>query len=89
MVTLVFSGFFLLSVFGFLAIAYDKAQAIKRKWRVSEVFFFCLSACGGAFGVWLGMKMFRHKTMHLSFRIGIPILLAWNLFALYFVWETF
>ena len=44
---------------------------------------------GGSIGAWLGMKVWHHKTLHKSFRFGIPIiflcqvLLALGLF-LYF-----
>jgi uncharacterized membrane protein YsdA (DUF1294 family) len=29
---------------------------------------------GGAVGTTLGMQLFRHKTKHLSFKIGFPLL---------------
>jgi uncharacterized membrane protein YsdA (DUF1294 family) len=77
----------ILNGFGFLLMGWDKAQAMKRKWRVRESAFFLLSFFGGATGVWMGMKAFRHKTLHRSFRIGVPVLFAWNLFFLYVLWE--
>jgi uncharacterized membrane protein YsdA (DUF1294 family) len=77
----------ILNGFGFLLMGWDKAQAMKRKWRVRESVFFLLSFFGGAVGVWMGMKAFRHKTLHRSFRIGVPLFVAWNLFFLYVLWE--
>ena len=57
--------------------------------RVPEKTLFLLSALGGSVGALLGMRVWHHKTLHKSFRFGIPIiflcqvLLALGLF-LYF-----
>ncbi|PMB03900.1 hypothetical protein CEN49_22035 [Fischerella thermalis CCMEE 5273] len=61
-------------VYGFLVTGYDKRQAIKGGWRVSERHLFTVAMVGGGFGVWAGMRHFRHKTTHPAFRMGIPIL---------------
>lgn len=34
-----------------------------------------LAAAGGSVGALLGMQMFRHKTRHLQFTIGVPLIL--------------
>ena len=34
-----------------------------------------LSAIGGSVGALLGMRVFHHKTLHRSFRIGVPVIL--------------
>ena len=36
---------------------------------------FLLSAIGGSVGALLGMRVFHHKTLHRSFRIGVPVIL--------------
>lgn len=66
----------------------DRAAAGKRpRRRVPERTLFLIAALGGSVGVLLGMYLFRHKTKHLSFVLGIPailaaqLLLAWLLFA--------
>ena len=43
--------------------------------RVPERTLFLLAAAGGSVGALLGMKVFHHKTLHRSFRIGIPLIL--------------
>lgn len=53
----------------------DKQKAIKGSWRVSERKFFFLAISGGTIGIILGMKIFRHKTKHNSFKLGMPIIL--------------
>ena len=50
-----------------------KNEAVR---RVPEKTLFLLSALGGSVGALLGMKVFHHKTLHNSFRFGIPAILA-------------
>ena len=69
----------LLNFGGYLAIWYDKRKSVKGQWRVSEAKFFTLALIGGALGIYYGMKTFRHKTQHLSFKYGIPILIGVNI----------
>ena len=44
--------------------------------RVPEKTLFLLSALGGSVGALLGMRVWHHKTLHKSFRFGIPAILA-------------
>jgi uncharacterized membrane protein YsdA (DUF1294 family) len=43
--------------------------------RVPERTLFLLAAIGGSIGALLGMRVWHHKTLHRSFRIGIPAIL--------------
>ena len=43
--------------------------------RVPEKTLFLLSALGGSVGALLGMRVWHHKTLHRSFRVGIPLIL--------------
>lgn len=52
----------------------DKRRAIKGSWRIPEAMFFLVAVLGGSPGVMLGMKLFRHKTLHTSFTVGMPII---------------
>ena len=54
----------------------DKRRAIKRKWRISEHTLILTSILGGSIGSLIGMYTFRHKTKHLKFKLGIPIILT-------------
>lgn len=70
------SGYLLLiNLDGFLLMASDKSRAKKQKRRVPEAAFFTVAILGGALGVLLGMKLCRHKTLHTSFTVGIPLIL--------------
>ena len=53
----------------------DKKKAIKREWRISEKALFISAICFGAYGAWIGMNCFHHKTKHLKFRVFIPLLI--------------
>ncbi len=64
------------NLIGFAAMGMDKHRAKKRKWRIPEVRLFLFAAIGGSLGSWLGMYVFRHKTRHWYFVVGIPVILA-------------
>lgn len=59
-----------------LALMYtDKRRAKKHLWRISERTLFLCSILGGSIGTWAGMYLFRHKTRHWYFVIGMPLIL--------------
>lgn len=64
------------SLFGFILMGADKRKAVQHKWRIPEKSLFLIALTGGSVGVLLGMWVFRHKTKHLSFSIGIPMIIA-------------
>ncbi len=59
----------------FCLMGWDKYQARRGAWRISERALFLSALLGGALGALLGMQLFRHKTKHLRFVIGIPVIL--------------
>ena len=61
----------------------DKRKAKKHTWRISEKTLFLSAAAGGSVGAILGMLLFRHKTKHWTFVIGMPLILAVQLFLLW------
>ncbi len=63
----------------------DKEYAKRKQRRVAEKTFFLLSFYGGSIGMLAGMYLFRHKTKHKSFTIGIPLLLLLELGLLFFI----
>ena len=66
----------IVNVLSFLFMLTDKIKAIKGRWRISEKTLLTLCAIGGSLGGLLAMKLFRHKTLHPRFSIGIPVMLA-------------
>ncbi|MBJ6364286.1 DUF1294 domain-containing protein [Paenibacillus sp. MAHUQ-46] len=63
---------------GLLLMHADKRKARRRVRRIPEKQMFGTAAFGGAAGIWLGMRMWSHKTKHASFVIGIPLLFIVN-----------
>ena len=65
----------------FLVFGWDKFKAKYKERhenarRVPERTLFLLALLGGSLGALLGMRVWRHKTLHRSFRVGIPAILA-------------
>ena len=54
----------------------DKQKAKHGKWRISEKTLIGAALLGGSIGAILGMNIFRHKTKHPKFSIGLPLILA-------------
>ena len=70
----------LINLLTFLIFGLDKWKAKRKEKnervrRVPEKTLFLLSALGGSIGALLGMKAFHHKTLHKTFRFGIPAIL--------------
>lgn len=63
------------SVVLFIVMGADKGLAKAGKRRVPEATLFLLALIGGALGGSLGMLAFRHKTKHVKFIIGFPLIL--------------
>ena len=66
----------IVNAIGFILMLTDKLKAKKNLWRIPEATLFLVAAMGGSIGSLLGMYTFRHKTKHISFLLGIPLILA-------------
>ena len=74
-----------INIISFLIMFIDKKKAIKRKWRIKENTLFLLSYVGGSLGVLLGIYSFRHKTKHIKFTLGIPLILIVQVLLFFFI----
>lgn len=63
--------FIVMNLLSFLMMAHDKERSKNYKRRVSEFSFFVLTVLGGFSGIFIGAKVFRHKTMKHSFHLKI------------------
>lgn len=54
----------------------DKSRAVNGEWRISERALFTVAIIGGSIGTIVGTYLFRHKTRHTNFVIGIPAILV-------------
>ena len=59
----------------FTLMGIDKLKAKRGLWRIPEKTLFLTAALGGSIGGILGMRLFRHKTRHNSFKFGFPAIL--------------
>ena len=64
------------TLIAFVLMGADKWKARHDNWRVPEKTLFLSAILGGSVGALAGMYLFRHKTKHLSFTIGMPVILA-------------
>ena len=65
----------------FVLFGIDKLKAKKSSWRIPEFTLLCWAFFGGSAGAALGMKTFRHKTLHKKFSILVPLFLLMHLAA--------
>ena len=66
----------IINAVGFLLMRIDKKKAQLDRWRIRESTLMTVAILGGSAGTMLGMRLFRHKTLHLKFSIGIPVILT-------------
>lgn len=58
----------------------DKFCARRRMRRIPERVLLGFCAAGGAAAFWAGMQIFRHKTKHFRFAVGVPVMaIVWAL----------
>ncbi|KOP64970.1 hypothetical protein AMS62_06660 [Bacillus sp. FJAT-18019] len=70
----------------YLVMSDDKRRARMGRDRVPEKTLFLLAAIGGALGIWIAMYRKRHKTRHLTFKVGVPLLLIVNVALYTYFW---
>lgn len=63
-----------INIIAFIIYGIDKWKAKKNRWRIPEKTLLLLAAIGGSIGSWAGMMIWRHKTKHLKFTIGVPLI---------------
>ena len=71
---------------GFLIMGIDKLKAKKRSFRIPEATLFLVAIIGGSIGSILGMYIFRHKTRHHLFTIGMPVILVVQIIVVLFLY---
>ena len=74
-----------INVIGFALMGIDKAKARKRAWRIPEATLFLIALVGGSLGTTVGMRVFRHKTLHWYFVFGMPAILLVQILLILFV----
>ena len=65
----------LINVITFFVYGLDKLKAVNHWWRIPEWVLLGLAVAGGSIGAYLGMMIFRHKTLKPLFRFGVPVII--------------
>lgn len=65
----------LMNLVAFLSMGRDKRKAVSHRPRTPERRLLAYALLGGSAGSLLGMSVYRHKTKHLKFTLGIPVIL--------------
>lgn len=84
MIKLILLYLLIINAVGFGLMLVDKQKAKKNLWRIPESTLLTAAILGGSVGSLLGMYAVRHKTRHLKFTLGIPLILAGQIFGM--VW---
>ena len=77
--------FFIINLFAIFLMKYDKVKAINNQYRVSEKTLFLIALILGGIGIYIGMYLFRHKTKHVKFTVGIPLIIILNILTIYYL----
>lgn len=78
-----------MNALGFALMGIDKRKAKCGRWRIRERTLLCVALFGGAAGVFAGMRVFRHKTRHRAFSIGVLLMLLCQLAAAAYLLQKF
>lgn len=76
-----------MSLIAFVAMGADKLKAKQGAWRIPERVLLSLAFLLGAPGAYAGMMVFRHKTLHRRFAVGLPLLSAAQI--IFILWALF
>ena len=70
--------FLIISIVAIIVCIYDKKVSKKNKveLRVPEKTLLIISALGGSLAMFVTMLLIRHKTKHVKFMLGIPVIMV-------------
>ena len=65
----------IINVIAIVVYGWDKLCAIQHRWRVPEKTLLAIAVVGGSLGALFAMSLFHHKTLHLKFKYGVPVIM--------------
>ncbi|MDT3388467.1 MAG: DUF1294 domain-containing protein [Bacteroidota bacterium] len=79
--------YYLLAINVIMLVVYiaDKIKAKRHMWRIPESTLLSLAIVGGTVGALVGIFVIRHKSQHLKFRIGAPVIFVLQLAIAYWI----
>ncbi len=78
-----------MSVVAVIATVSDKIKSKLHSWRTPEAVLLGISALGGSLAMLLSMLVFRHKTKHAKFMVGIPVIIILQAIAIWLCFVKF
>ena len=75
MVIVVFIYVIIINIVSFHLYRIDKRKAERGEYRIPEAVLLGVAFLGGALGAFCAMREYRHKTLHPTFVVGVPIAL--------------
>ena len=78
-----------INIITFSVYGVDKLKAKKGWWRIPEATLLMLAVIGGSIGAWCGMMLFRHKTKHWKFKLGVPVIILLQFALLVYVYVKY
>lgn len=76
MIRIIIAWLLIINVVSFAMFGIDKWKAKHKKYRIPEVSLMLSAVLGGSVGAICGMDLFRHKTLHKKFKLGLPLILT-------------
>lgn len=76
MIKIIAAWLLVINVAAFAMFGIDKWKAKHKKYRIPESCLMLSAILGGSVGAVCGMDLFRHKTLHKKFKLGLPLILA-------------
>ena len=65
----------LINLITYFTYAADKTKARQHKWRIPERTLILLAILGGSPAALRAMYHYHHKTRHIKFKLGVPLIL--------------
>ena len=78
-----------INIASFAVFGIDKRRAELGKWRIKERTMILMAVIGGSVGALTGMYVFRHKTKHPKFTLGVPAILIAQIALGLWLWTKF
>lgn len=79
----------LINIITFVIYALDKYKAVRHLWRIPEKTLIFLAIIGGSPAALLAMYTIRHKTRHIKFTLGVPVILVVQIIVLYILYTRY
>jgi uncharacterized membrane protein YsdA (DUF1294 family) len=79
----------IISIIAIILTVHDKRAAQAKSRRISEKTLMFVSAIGGSVAMLAVMRAIRHKTKHMKFMVGIPVIIVLQIAVAVFIWWRF